>query len=108
MHSSLLFVASLALLAACAGAPPGQAVIQQIPPKAEQTPSATGKDGAKSGAVEDVADASESQVPVRARRDVGQESDLLPSALDAEASPFGQVSNLQGRGRIRVLPAFLG
>lgn len=105
MHSTLFFVASLALLAACASAP-AEDVIEHIPPKQEPTPSATSKDGSSSGAV--VEGAAEVKVPSRTRRNVGQESDLLPSGHDVDASPFGEVSQVLGRNRIRVLPAYLG
>ncbi|KAF9424854.1 hypothetical protein HW555_000155 [Spodoptera exigua] len=107
MHSTLFFVASLALLALCVCAPADQDVIQHIPLKPEQTPSVTGKEDAVSGASGKVAGASE-HVPQRARRDVaGQESDLLPAINDVDVSPFGETSQLEGRGRIRVLPAYL-
>lgn len=67
---------------------------------------ASGKDGANSGAVD--AESSEPK-ELRARRSIGgQESDLLPSANDVDAAPFGAPSAFEGRGRIRVLPAFLG
>lgn len=46
---------------------------------------------------------------LRARRAIAeQESDLLPSSDDVDASTFGETSQIEGRGRIRVLPAFLG
>ncbi|CAK1551425.1 unnamed protein product [Leptosia nina] len=102
MRVTLFVVASLALLAACACAPNGD-VIQHIP-KHEATQSNT-KDGAVSGAV----DAGVGSKPVevsRERRDIGdQESHLIPS--DNEVSDFGE-SSLDGRGRIKILPAFLG
>lgn len=107
MHSTFFIVASLALLAFCVCAPAEQDVIQHIPTKAEQTPSAIGSEGAVSGASGKAVGSAEHQS--RARREVaGQESDLLPSGNDVEVSPFGEVSNLEGRGRIRVLPAYLG
>lgn len=107
MHSTLLVVASLALLAVCACAPSGEEVIQHIPAKQEAIPSATGRDAAVSGASEKAAGASENKE--RARRDIGgQESDLLPSVGDVDASPFGESQPLAGRSRIRVLPAYLG
>uniref|UniRef100_A0A1E1WRF1 Secreted protein n=1 Tax=Pectinophora gossypiella TaxID=13191 RepID=A0A1E1WRF1_PECGO len=107
MRSMFFVVASLALLAYCVCAPTAEEVIEHIPPKQEQTPSATGKEDAKSGALA-VDVASEPKVS-RTRREVGgQESDLLPGAKDVDASPFGETSQLEGRGRIRVLPAFLG
>lgn len=67
----------------------------------------SGKEGANSGAV--VAESSESKELLRSRRSVvGQESDLLPSGSDVDASPFGGQSAIEGHGRIRVLPGFLG
>lgn len=108
MRTMFFVVASLALLAACACAPEGE-VIQHIPPKAEETPSAIGKDGVASPAVGDAAGSSKPIHVARTRRDLaGQESDLLPSANDGDASVFGESSNLDGRGRIKVLPAYLG
>lgn len=104
MHSTFFIVASLALLAVCACAPVVEEVIQHIP-KQEQTPSATGKENAESGASVKATGVSEN---VRHRRDAGQEGDLLPSVNDVDASPFGETSQLAGRGRIKVLPAFLG
>lgn len=103
-------VASLALLAVCACVPVGQDVIQRIPEREGPTPSATGRDGAKSGAAEKGAPASEPKpTAARARRDLGgQESDLLPSINDVAGSPFSENSQLEGRSRIRVLPAYLG
>lgn len=65
-----------------------------------------GGDGANSGAA-----AAESSEPkeLRYRRSIGgQESDLLPSGDDVDASPIGGPSAFEGHGRIRVLPAFLG
>ncbi|PZC77883.1 hypothetical protein B5X24_HaOG202764 [Helicoverpa armigera] len=107
MHSTLFIVASLALLALCVCAPADQDVIQHIPQKAEQTPSVIGKNAAESGASGKAAGASEHVA--RARRDVaGQESDLLPASNDVDVSPFGETSQLEGRSRIRVLPAYLG
>lgn len=110
MRSITFAVALVALFAACACAPSKEDVIQHIPQKADQTPSATHADGSESGAVADDAGVSKiSPAEVRVRRDVaGQESDLLPSGHDVDASPFGEVSQVAGRGRIRVLPAFLG
>lgn len=108
MYSAVYFVASLTLLAVCACAPADADVIQRIPPKPEPTPSATGKDVAVSGALERAAGSSDA-VKDRLRRElVGQESDLLPSLGDIDASPFGENSQLSGRSRIKVLPAFLG
>lgn len=107
MHSTLFIVASLALLVVCACAPSGEDVIQHIPAKAEPTPSLTGKDGSASSAAAGNAGASKPE-PARVRRDAGQESDLLPSANEVDVSPFGETSQLEGRGRIRVLPAYLG
>lgn len=107
MHSSLFIVASLALLGLCVCAPAEQDVIQHIPQKAEPIPSATGRDDAVSGASGKAAGASDHVARVR-REVAGQESDLLPSANEVDASPFGEVSQLEGRGRIRVLPAYLG
>lgn len=108
MRSMFFVVASLALLAVCVCAPEG-ASIQHIPPKAGETPSAIGKDGAVLLAAAGGAGSSKQIHVARTRRDLaGQESDLLPSANQAEASVFGESSNLDGRGRIRVLPAFLG
>lgn len=108
MRSVIFVVASLALLAACVCAPEGES-IQRIPTKAAATPSATDKDAAKSGASVGGSGASEPSTVARERRDIaGQESDLLPSAHDLDASPFGEISKLDGRGRIKVLPAFLG
>lgn len=67
----------------------------------------SGKDGANSGAVDE--ESSEPKELLRHRRSMGgQESDLLPSGSDVDAAPFGAPSALEGRGRIRVLPAFLG
>ncbi|KAJ8717917.1 hypothetical protein PYW07_005847 [Mythimna separata] len=107
MHSTLFIVASLTLLVLCASAPAEQDVIQHIPQRVEQTPSVTGRDAVESGASGKAAGASDHEA--RARRDVaGQESDLLPAANDVDVSPFGEVSQLEGRGRIRVLPAYLG
>lgn len=106
MRSTLLIVASLTLLAVCACAPAAGDVIQHIPPNQEPTPSVTGKSGAESGALEKAVGASDHQA--RVRRDVGDESDLLPSANEGDVSPFGESSQLAARGRIRVLPAFLG
>ncbi|KAI8420203.1 hypothetical protein MSG28_008749 [Choristoneura fumiferana] len=105
MRSMFFAVASLALLAACACAPVEEDVIQHIPQKVEGTPSATGSGVAPSGAAAE----SGSEHHARARRDIGgQESDLLPSPNQNDASPFGETSNLMGRGGIRVLPAYLG
>lgn len=105
MRSMFFAVASLALLAVCVCAPAEQDVIQHIPQKVEETPSATGNGAAPSG----VAVGSGSEHHARARRDIGgQESDLLPSPNQNDASPFGETSNLMGRGGIRVLPAYLG
>ena len=107
MHSTLFIVASLALLALCVCAPVEQDVIEHIPQKAEPIPSATGKDAVESGASGKAAGVSDHVA--RVRREVGgQESDLLPAANDIDASPFGETSQLVGRGRIRVLPAYLG
>ncbi|KAI5643033.1 hypothetical protein NE865_05074 [Phthorimaea operculella] len=109
MRVTLFAVASLALLALCVCAPSQN--IEKIPPKQEQTPSATGSDGSKSGAAEGDAASEDSKVLAhveRERRDLGQESDLLPSAKDVDSSPFGEQSQLEGHGRIKVLPAFLG
>ncbi|KAL0820515.1 hypothetical protein ABMA28_006373 [Loxostege sticticalis] len=109
MHSTFFVVASLALWAVCACAPADSDVIQQIPAKPEQTPSVIGKDAAKSGAAEGDSGVTEAKPVERVRRSVGgQESDLLPSRGQVDVSPFGEVSQLEGRGRIRVLPAFLG
>ncbi|XP_026321062.1 uncharacterized protein LOC113231104 [Hyposmocoma kahamanoa] len=106
MHSTLLIVASFALLAYCACAPTEE-VIQHVSPPKVQTPSNTGKDGANSGAVGE--ESSEPKELLRNRRSIGgQESDLLPSGSEVDAAPFGGPSALLGRGRIRVLPAFLG
>lgn len=97
MHSTFFIVASLALLAFC---------LCESPANAKPTPSATGKDDAVSGASGKAAGGFEHP---RARRAVdGQESDLLPSSDDVDVSPFGEVSQFEGRGRIKVLPAFLG
>ena len=107
MHSTLFLGALLALLAVCACAPADADVIQHIPPRQEPTPSAIGKNVAESGASEKAAGASESND--RVRRDLaGQESDLLPSPNEGDASPFGETSQLLSRGRIKVLPAYLG
>lgn len=108
MRSMYFVVASLALLAVCTCAPVEADVIQHIPLK--ETPSATGKDAAKSGAAEKDSAASEPKAPVsRARRELGgQESDLLPSHDDVDGSPFGDNFQLAGHGRIKVLPAYLG
>ena len=106
MQSISLVVVSLALLAVCACAPSESEVIQHIVPKEEKTPSVIGSDAAKSGAA--VEDSRVGDAKDRARRSVGEESDLLPSKGDVDASPFGETSQLEGRGRIRVLPAFLG
>lgn len=106
---SITFVAvSLALLAVCASSPVKEEVIQQVPK--EHTQSAIEKEGAVSGAAGKVSGATEEKKEeVRVRRDVaGLESDLLPSVGEVDASPFGEISQLEGRGRIRVLPAFLG
>lgn len=106
MHSTLLVVASLALFAVCACAPVEEEVIQHIPAK-QETPSAIGKDGAESGA--SVKGVGVTENKDRARRDIGgQESDLLPSVGDVDASPFSDTNSFSGRSRIRVLPAFLG
>lgn len=106
MHSTLLIVASLALLAVCVCSPTDQDVIEHIPPKAAPIPLATAKDGAESGASGKVAGAADHP---RVRRAIGgEESDLLPSVNDVDASPFGETAQILGRGRIRVLPAFLG
>ncbi|XP_072942900.1 uncharacterized protein [Epargyreus clarus] len=100
MRSMLFVVASLALLAACACAPAEEDVIQYIPKEA--TPSVTGKDGSESGAVGGNSGASKIALE-RARRSIGgQESDLLPSGGDVDASPFGETSQLDGRGRIKI------
>lgn len=108
MHSTLFTVASLALLAVCVCAPADGDVIQRIPPRPEQTPSATGKDAAESGASEKDAGVSDS-AHNRAPRDLGgEESDLLPSLNEGDVSPFGENSELLGRSRIKVLPAYLG
>ena len=108
MRSMLFVVASLALLAYCACAP-AEEVIEHIPPKHEPTPSATGKEDAKSGAGDVVAAADTKSTNTRTRREVGGlESDLLPAAKDVDSSPFGETSQFEGRSRIRVLPAFLG
>ncbi|CAG9563995.1 unnamed protein product [Danaus chrysippus] len=105
MQSITFVVASLALLSLSVCAPV-EDVIQHIP-KAVAIPSSTERNGASSGAV--VNAGSEPLLAARARRDLGgQESDLLPSAKDIDASPFGEVSQLDGRGRIKVLPAYLG
>lgn len=107
MHSISLVVASLALLAVCACAPSESEVIQHIAPKDEKTPSVIGSDALKSGAA--VEDSGAAEVKDRHRRSAGLESDLLPSKGEEDASPFGETSQLEGgRGRIRVLPAFLG
>ncbi|KAJ2948473.1 hypothetical protein O0L34_g7721 [Tuta absoluta] len=109
MRITLFVVASLALLALCVCAPSEN--IEKIPPKQEPTPSVTASDGSRSGAAEeDVAsnDSKASKHVERERRDLGQESDLLPSAKDVDSSPFGEQSQLEGHGRIKVLPAFLG
>ncbi|CAG5049134.1 unnamed protein product [Parnassius apollo] len=110
MRSMFFVVASLVSLAICASAPLDSDVIQQIPQKLEATPSATGKDVAKSGAAEKGLDASEPKTPEpRVRRDLGgQESDLLPSNKDVDDSPFSENLQLDGHNRIRVLPAFMG
>lgn len=111
MRSLFFAGASLALLAICVCAPEGDA-IQRIPPKAVATPLATNKDTADSGASASNVELNGSSKPLavaRVRRDIsGQESDLLPLANDVEVSPFGENSNLLGRGRIKVLPAYLG
>lgn len=108
MRSLFFAGASLALLAICVCAPEGDA-IQRIPPKAVATPLATNKDAADSGASASNVGSSKPLAVARVRRDIGgQESDLLPSANDVEVSPFGENSNLLGRGRIKVLPAYLG
>ncbi|CAH4030440.1 unnamed protein product [Pieris brassicae] len=100
MRFMFFAVASLALLAACVCAP--NEAIQHIP-KQEATQLTTEKDGAASGVSEKNAGSSE---PDREKRDLGgQESDLLPS--EHEVSAFGE-NALVGRGRIKVLPAFLG
>ncbi|CAG4947226.1 unnamed protein product [Colias eurytheme] len=106
MHSMFFVVVSLALLAACVCAPSGD-VIQHIPPNHEATQSATEKEAAVSGAAVENVGSSKPLGLARERRDLGgDESDLLPSDQNV-ASPFGE-SSLDGRGRIRVLPAFLG
>lgn len=106
MRSVFLAVASLALLAVCACAPLDGDVIQHIPPKAEPTPSATGEVGSTSGAAVGNAVAVKPE-SARVRRDAAQENDLLPASNDVDVSPF-EAFNLEGRGRIKVLPAFLG
>ncbi|CAG9795825.1 unnamed protein product [Diatraea saccharalis] len=110
MRSIIFAVGFLALLAVCACTPVESDVIQHIPLKAGATPSVTGRDGAESGVVADAYGASnEKQTHERVRRSIGgEESDLIPAANDVDASPFGETSQLEGRGRIRVLPAFLG
>lgn len=110
MHSIIFVVASVALFVVCASAPVEEDVIQHIPQKHDPTPSATLDVGSVSGAAVDDAGASKAPVAqVRARRDIGgQESDLLPSANEIDSSAFGETSQLAGRSRIRVLPAFLG
>lgn len=110
MRSIIFVVALVALFAIGTGAPLDEDVIQHIPQKTNPTPSGTPDAASESGAAEDASDAGEAHVAeVRVRRDVGgQESDLLPSGNDIEASPFGEVSQVAGRGRIKVLPAFLG
>lgn len=106
MHSMLFVVASMALLVACACTPWESEAIQHIAPKEEKTPSVIGSDAVKSGAAGE--GSAVSDVKDRARRSAGQESDLLPSGNEVDASPFGENSQFEGRGRIRVLPAFLG
>ncbi|CAB3231641.1 unnamed protein product [Arctia plantaginis] len=103
MHSTLLIVASLALLAVCVCSPADQDVIEHIPSKAAPILLATAKDGVESGASGKVVGAADHP---RVRRYVGgEESDLLPSSNDVDASPFGETSQVLGRGRIRV-PGF--
>lgn len=96
----LFVVASLALLAACVCAS-SENVVEHV--RNHPTQSATGKDGAASGALD--VNAGSSKAVERERRDAGQENDLLPS--EPEVSEFGE-SSLDGRGRIKVLPAFMG
>ncbi|CAH2089563.1 unnamed protein product [Euphydryas editha] len=108
MRSLFFAVASVALLAICVCAPEGDA-IQRIPPKVAATPSATKESAVDSGAAANNAGSSKPLTVARVRRDIGgQESDLLPSANDVDVSPFGENSNFDGRGRIKVLPAYLG
>ncbi|GBP31907.1 hypothetical protein EVAR_18445_1 [Eumeta japonica] len=109
MRSLLFLIGLVGVLAVCGASPAKDDVVEKIPPKAGQTPSAIGSAGAGSTAAAGGAGASKAApAGPRARRDVGQESDLLPSANDVEASAFGETSQLAGRGRIRVLPAYLG
>lgn len=104
MRSIMFVVALAAFLALYECAPPQQGpAVQAQPVKPGQTPSAIAKDSVGSGAAENHSGAG------RIRRDAaGQESDLLPSANEGDASPFGEQAQAFGSGRIRVLPAFIG
>lgn len=107
MQCTTYLIALAALLAVCACAPQ-EGAIEKIP--REHIPSATKDENVGSGAGAKVSGVGEVGKDVsRVRRDVGgQESDLLPSVGDVDASPFGGPAQVVGHGRIRVLPAFLG